>query len=310
LQRKKWKWPTLNPLSWMTFGISLENWKLFRSQCRNYLSRITQTELDISETVPQFDGNQSLDTQSEELLPMSEGVLSQVKLDHTVPSEDCSQTTLDEASDVELSPDQLTGVTKVPRKLRKRRKKKNAKKMSKTSRTVQAIHNVASLAGWSEAKLQHELRVFKSRCESPSDLSNCPTKSKKDCHRKSRVTEGLTKVVLPPFPHPMNVPPPCLCPSPRQNQPLYKVSPICQVSNPGRKQYVYKALSPQIPTQFHEPGKVQTWNSQDKNRTQHFYRNLPPFQNRLENSTPVEFWGRKFWEKSRQRKNACAINFI
>ncbi len=72
------------------------------------------------------------------------------------------------------------------------------------------------------------------------------------------VKEGITYATQPPFPPPLNVPP------------------------------------PPILTQVHKPGKVQTWNSQDWIWTQHFYRNLPPFQNCFENSTPVEFWGRKF----------------
>jgi hypothetical protein len=72
------------------------------------------------------------------------------------------------------------------------------------------------------------------------------------------VKEGITHATQPPFPPPLNVPP------------------------------------PPIPTRVHKPGKVQTWNSQGKIQTQHFYRNFQPFQNCFENSTPVEFWGRKF----------------
>jgi hypothetical protein len=32
-------------------------------------------------------------------------------------------------------------------------------------------------------------------------------------------------------------------------------------------------------------------------------------QNRFENSTPVEFWGRKFWEKSLSKEKMLALKF-
>ena len=258
----------------------------------------------------QFDGNQSLNKQSEEFLPLSGEVLPQVNLGHTVHTEACSQTTLDEESSVEVSLVQSTGDTEAPRKSKRRREKKNNKgKLSKISQTVQAIHNVAALAGWSEAKLQHELRVFKSKCESHSTSFSCPKLSKKNCHKTisncpkiskenhrntSKVKEGLTTVVLPPFPHPMNVPPPCLVSSPIR-RPLYKVSPSCQVSSPDQWQYLYKDSPPPITTTTQVfPPEVQRCTSQDRLQTLYFYRNRPPFQkSKFENSTPVEFWGRK-----------------
>ena len=264
----------------------------------------SQTELDVNETIPQLDGNQSLDTQSEEFLPLSGEVLPQVNLGHTVHTEACSQTTLDEESSVEVSLVQSTGDTEAPRKSKRRRKKKNnTGKLSKISQTVQAIHNVAALAGWSEAKLQHELRVFKSKCESHRTSFSCPKLSKKNCpkiskenHRNaSKVKEGLTTVVLPPFPHPMNVPPPCLVSSP-VGRPLYKVSPSCQVSSPDQRQHLYKDSPPQITTttRVFLPEKVQRYTAQDQLQTLHFYRSHPPFKkSNFENSTPVEFWGRK-----------------
>jgi hypothetical protein len=252
----------------------------------------SQTKLDVDETIPQLDGNQSLDTQSEEFLPLSGEVLPQVNLGHTVHTEVCSQTTLDETSDVELSLVQSTGDTTAPRKSRKRRKKKAAGKLSKISQTVQAIHNVAALAGWSEAKLQHELRVFKSKCESHSPVqSSCPKLSKKNIHNTtsncpkiskenqcntSKVKEGFTTVVLPPFPHPMNVPPPCLVSSPSR-WPLYKVSPSCRVSSPDQRRHLYKDSPPQITstTQVLPPEKVLRCTSQDRLQTLYFYRKPP-----------------------------------
>ena len=259
----------------------------------------------------QFDRNQSLDTQSEEFLPLSGEVLPQVNLGHTVHTEACSQTTLDEESSVEVSLVQSTEDTEAPRKSRRRRKKKNnTGKLSKISQTVQAIHNVAALAGWSEAKLQHELRVFKTRCECHSTSSSSPKLSKKNCHNTTsncskiskenqcntpKVKEGFTTVVLPRFPHPMNVPPPCLVSSPSR-QPLYKASPSCRVSNPDQRQYLYKDSPPPITTttQVFLPEKVQRCTSQDRLQTLYFYRNRPPFlKSNFENSTPVEFWGRK-----------------
>ena len=260
----------------------------------------SQTEWRIDEAIPQFDGNQSLDTQSEESLPLHGGVLPQVNLGHTSCTEDCCQTTLDGESGVDVSLVQSTGDTKPPRRARRRKKRKhNTEKLSKVSQAVQAIHNVAALAGWSEAKLQHELRVFKSKNEKSalSALPNCQKRSNKNCHNTSKVKESLNTVVLPPFPHPMNVPPPCLVPNPRQQQKsLYKKWPARRFSSPSPQQYLNKALPQPITTRTQDfpPERDQSCMSQDRLQTLYFYRSHPPFQkSRFENSTPVEFWRRE-----------------
>jgi len=85
----------------------------------------SQTEWRIDEAIPQFDGNQSLDTQSEESLPLHGGVLPQVNLGHTSCTEDCCQTTLDGESGVDVSLVQSTGDTKPPRRARRQKKKGN-----------------------------------------------------------------------------------------------------------------------------------------------------------------------------------------
>jgi len=176
----------------------------------------------------------------------------------TVPQFDkCNQSSTDEGLGIEMSSSQSGSCTKASKKSRRRHRK--SKGLSIVPQTIEAIRNVASLAGWSEAKLEHELRVYRSRFERKSTSSCSKFSMKRGVRsRKIGVKEGITHATQPPFPPPLNVPP------------------------------------PPIPTRVHKPGKVQTWNSQDKIRTQHFYRNLRPLQNCFENSTPVEFWGRKF----------------
>ncbi len=149
----------------------------------------SQTGMEGDETV---DRNQSLDTQFEESLPIHAGVLPQANLGHTSCTKACSQTTLDGESSVEVSLVQSTGVAKALRRaMRQRIKKHNTEKLSKVSQAVQAIHNVAALAGWSEAKLQHEIRVFKSKNEKFGP-SKCQ-KMSKNCSNKSKVKESFDK---------------------------------------------------------------------------------------------------------------------
>jgi len=199
--------------------------------------------------------NESLITETSNAKSCESDETSSTKTKSSI--DNCNQSTTDEGLGIETPSSQSSSGSKTPKKSKRRHKK--SKGLSIVPQTIEAIRNVASLAGWSEAKLEHELRVYRFRFERKSTPS-CPKFSMKR-GVKSRtvgVKEGITHATQPPFPPPLNVPP------------------------------------PPIPTRVHKPGKVQTWNSQDKIRTQHFYRNLRPFQNRFENSTPVEFWGRKF----------------
>ena len=246
-----------------------QSWVCSNSETSRTRTTSSQTEMDSDETCPQLDRKESLNTESEE-------------------------------SSVDMSLVQSTGDTKAPRKVRRRqRRKHNTEKLSKVSQAVQAIHNVAALAGWSEAKLQHELRVFKSKNEKSalSALPNCQKMSNKNCHNTSKVKESLNTVVLPPFPHPMNVPPPRLVPNPRQRQKhLYKKWPACRFSSPSPQQYLNKALPQPITTRTQDfpPERDQSCMSQDRLQTLYFYRSHPPFQkSSFENSTPVEFWRRE-----------------
>ncbi len=245
-----------------------QSWVCSNSETSRTRTTSSQTEMDSDETCPQLDRKESHNIESEE-------------------------------SSVDVSLVQSTGDTKAPRKARRRqRRKHNTETLSKVSQAVQAIHNVAALAGWSKAKLQHELRVFKSKNEKSalSALPDCP-KMSKNCRSTSKVKEELNTVVLPPFPHPLNVPPPCLVPNPRQQKKsLYKTRPACRFSSPNQQQNLYKALPPPFTsrTQDFPPERDQSCMSQDRLQTLYFYRSHPPFlKTRFENSTPVEFWRRE-----------------
>jgi len=197
--------------------------------------------------------NESLITETSHARSYNSDETSSTKTESSI--DNCNQSTTDEGLGIETPSSQSSSGSKTPKKSKRRHKK--SKGLSIVPQTIEAIRNVASLAGWSEAKLEHELRVYRSRFERKSTPS-CPKFSMKRGVKSRTVgeKEGITHATQPPFPPPLNVPP--------------------------------------IPTRVHKPGKVQTWNSQDKIRTQHFYRNLRPLQNGFENSTPVEFWGRKF----------------